>query len=130
MDDHIRAMALVNDSSSVWCFSSTDEGSSSAGYIEGSEISNTSRHIALTDKTDQSMADLRFYTYGIVMPVMCGLGIFGNILNLAVLTRPNMRGVSHVYMRGDIYTQHIYSLDYWFVKLSLFSTSVNLDNFC
>ena len=48
----------------------------------------------------RSIDQLQFYTYGIVIPAVCALGIFGNILNLAVLTRPHMKSVSHIYMRG------------------------------
>ncbi|XP_018331197.1 probable G-protein coupled receptor B0563.6 [Agrilus planipennis] len=43
---------------------------------------------------------LRRYSYGIVLPTICCLGIFGNILNLVVLTRRNMRGTAYIYMRG------------------------------
>jgi hypothetical protein len=49
----------------------------------------------------RSIDQLQFYTYGIVIPAVCALGIFGNVLNLAVLTRPHMKSVSHIYMRGE-----------------------------
>ncbi|KOC61501.1 putative G-protein coupled receptor [Habropoda laboriosa] len=39
-------------------------------------------------------------SYGIVLPAICCLGIVGNILNLVVLTRRNMRGIAYIYMRG------------------------------
>lgn len=43
---------------------------------------------------------LREYSYGIILPIICALGIIGNVLNLIVLTRRNMRGTAYIYMRG------------------------------
>lgn len=43
---------------------------------------------------------LRRYSYGVALPAICLLGIVGNILNLIVLTRRNMRGTAYIYMRG------------------------------
>ncbi|XP_017775163.1 PREDICTED: probable G-protein coupled receptor B0563.6 [Nicrophorus vespilloides] len=43
---------------------------------------------------------LRRYSYGVALPAICLLGIVGNILNLVVLTRRNMRGTAYIYMRG------------------------------
>lgn len=43
---------------------------------------------------------LRRYSYGVALPAICLLGIIGNILNLVVLTRRNMRGTAYIYMRG------------------------------
>jgi hypothetical protein len=45
---------------------------------------------------------LRRYSYGVVMPAICVLGITGNVLNLVVLTRRNMKGTAYIYMRGNI----------------------------
>lgn len=39
-------------------------------------------------------------SYGIILPIICTLGILGNVLNLVVLTRRNMRGTAYIYMRG------------------------------
>ncbi|XP_012279156.1 probable G-protein coupled receptor B0563.6 [Orussus abietinus] len=49
---------------------------------------------------DPRTAILRRISYGVVLPGVCLLGIVGNILNLVVLTRRNMRGTAYVYMRG------------------------------
>jgi hypothetical protein len=37
------------------------------------------------------------------MPAICCLGILGNVLNLVVLTRRNMKGTAYIYMRGNDY---------------------------
>ncbi|CAK9802557.1 Probable G-protein coupled receptor B0563.6 [Anthophora plagiata] len=49
---------------------------------------------------DPRTPSLRRISYGIILPTICGLGIIGNILNLIVLTRRNMRGIAYIYMRG------------------------------
>ncbi|XP_015124101.1 probable G-protein coupled receptor B0563.6 [Diachasma alloeum] len=49
---------------------------------------------------DPRTASLKRVCYGIVLPAICCLGIIGNILNLVVLTRRNMRGTAYIYMRG------------------------------
>ncbi|XP_076286334.1 putative G-protein coupled receptor B0563.6 isoform X1 [Lasioglossum baleicum] len=55
---------------------------------------------SLEDLEDTRSAELRRISYGIILPTVCCLGIVGNILNLVVLTRRNMRGVAYIYMRG------------------------------
>lgn len=50
---------------------------------------------------DPRTASLKRVCYGIVLPAICCLGIIGNILNLVVLTRRNMRGTAYIYMRGE-----------------------------
>ncbi|XP_012057186.1 PREDICTED: probable G-protein coupled receptor B0563.6 [Atta cephalotes] len=54
----------------------------------------------LDKQEDPRTPTLRRVSYGIVLPTICCLGIIGNILNLIVLTRRNMRGTAYVYMRG------------------------------
>ncbi|XP_048515816.1 probable G-protein coupled receptor B0563.6 [Athalia rosae] len=49
---------------------------------------------------DPRIATLTRISYGIILPSICCLGIIGNILNLVVLTRRNMRGTAYIYMRG------------------------------
>ncbi|XP_053593849.1 probable G-protein coupled receptor B0563.6 isoform X1 [Microplitis demolitor] len=49
---------------------------------------------------DPRTASLRRISYGIILPAICCLGIVGNIFNLVVLTRKNMRGTAYIYMRG------------------------------
>ncbi|GLV45633.1 uncharacterized protein CBL_02652 [Carabus blaptoides fortunei] len=54
----------------------------------------------LLDSEDPRTEALRRYSYGVVLPTICCFGIVGNILNLVVLTRKNMRGTAYIYMRG------------------------------
>lgn len=54
-------------------------------------------------KEDARTEALRRYSYGIVLPAICCLGIIGNVLNLVVLTRKNMRGTAYIYMRGEFF---------------------------
>jgi len=80
---------------------------------------------------DPRTPTLRRVSYGIVLPTICCFGIIGNILNLIVLTRRNMRGTAYIYMRGehrtprcvgenlasfvqieDVTPQHVTELDY------------------
>ncbi|XP_055532130.1 probable G-protein coupled receptor B0563.6 [Wyeomyia smithii] len=49
---------------------------------------------------DPRIEYLRKISYGIALPIICALGIVGNVLNLVVLTRRNMRGTAYIYMRG------------------------------
>ncbi|KAK0081991.1 hypothetical protein PV326_007395 [Microctonus aethiopoides] len=53
----------------------------------------------LENLEDPRTASLRRISYGIILPAICCLGIIGNILNLVVLTRRNMRGTAYIYMR-------------------------------
>ncbi|XP_076045707.1 uncharacterized protein LOC143027947 [Oratosquilla oratoria] len=48
----------------------------------------------------QDIEQVKFLAYGVIMPILVGLGLLGDIFNLIVLTRPNMTGVAYVYMRG------------------------------
>lgn len=52
---------------------------------------------------DPRTATLRRISYGIILPGICCFGIIGNILNLVVLTRKNMRGTAYIYMRGEFH---------------------------
>lgn len=58
-------------------------------------------------KEDPRTESLRRYSYGIVLPAICCLGIIGNVLNLVVLTRKNMRGTAYIYMRGKFFSLYI-----------------------
>lgn len=57
-------------------------------------------NITQVPSSPPDIQQVKYIAYGIVMPVLVCLGVFGDILNLVVLTRPNMTGVAYVYMRG------------------------------
>ncbi|KAG7211222.1 hypothetical protein KM043_010537 [Ampulex compressa] len=57
---------------------------------------------------DPRTPSLRRISYGIVLPAICCLGIIGNILNLVVLTRRNMRGTAYIYMRGELRLPYLF----------------------
>ncbi|CAN7939736.1 unnamed protein product [Ixodes hexagonus] len=46
----------------------------------------------------QQIDTLKFIAYGVVSFVIIALGIVGNLINLVVLTRPNLKGVIFVYL--------------------------------
>jgi len=53
------------------------------------------------DETQMAINDVKYITYGILWPTICVLGILGNVLNLIVLSQPNMKGTAYIYMRGE-----------------------------
>lgn len=75
---------------------------------------------------EDPIEDLRHYSYGIALPSICLLGIIGNVLNLVVLTRRNMRGTAYIYMRGkfSLFTWNSFSC-----KIGL-ELLVNICYFC
>ncbi|XP_031840356.1 putative G-protein coupled receptor B0563.6 [Nomia melanderi] len=71
------------------------------GEMNSAENSTETRICLLQeDLEDPRTSSLRRISYGIILPAICCLGIIGNILNLVVLTRRNMRGTAYIYMRG------------------------------
>lgn len=73
---------------------------------------------------------LREYCYGIILPIICALGIIGNVLNLIVLTRRNMRGTAYIYMRGKCclkaFLTYIYEHIYTAILFHLLSKVAHL----
>ncbi|KRF82165.1 probable G-protein coupled receptor B0563.6 isoform X1 [Drosophila virilis] len=96
----------------------TEEDPAYCSFIWGANLTSSndlvlgttanSTHIYANDLRDDLYADvedprtesLREYCYGLMLPVICALGIIGNVLNLIVLTRRNMRGTAYIYMRA------------------------------
>lgn len=83
----------------------TDMGSLASLFPDQEDVSacstpSNSTSLALQDPDDPRDETLRRYSYGVAMPAICCLGVLGNILNLVVLTRRNMKGIAYVYMRG------------------------------
>ncbi|XP_054727473.1 uncharacterized protein LOC129237084 [Anastrepha obliqua] len=71
----------------------------SVGGGSGSSSLRDDFFIANEFSEDPRTEALRAYSYGIILPIICALGILGNVLNLVVLTRRNMRGTAYIYMR-------------------------------
>ena len=69
--------------------------------VSACSTSPNSTSLVLQDPEDPRDETLRRYSYGVAMPAICCLGVLGNILNLVVLTRRNMKGIAYVYMRGN-----------------------------
>jgi hypothetical protein len=74
----------------------TSEGDATACWV--SPNSTSPAPPTAEDARDET---LRRYAYGIAMPAICVLGVVGNLLNLVVLTRRNMKGTAYTYMRGN-----------------------------
>ncbi|XP_053948513.1 probable G-protein coupled receptor B0563.6 isoform X2 [Anastrepha ludens] len=72
----------------------------SVGGGSGSSSLRDDFFIANEFSEDPRTEALRAYSYGIILPIICALGILGNVLNLVVLTRRNMRGTAYIYMRA------------------------------
>ena len=53
-----------------------------------------------TDPTAATVLQIKFVAYSVVAYIIVGLGLVGNLLNLVVLTRPNLKGVMYVYLLG------------------------------
>ncbi|GFR24328.1 probable G-protein coupled receptor AH9.1 [Trichonephila clavata] len=48
--------------------------------------------------SDEKIKNLKFIAYGIIGSIIIGLGVLGNLINLFVLTRPSLKGVTFVYL--------------------------------
>lgn len=51
-----------------------------------------------TAQLKEQIETLKFIAYGVLSFVIIGLGIVGNVINLVVLTRPNLKGITFVYL--------------------------------
>lgn len=99
MDEYNTGMSLMYASEvpeTLCPFSDLNGSSDTQGFMLDSEA-------------DPRTETLRRYSYGIVLPAICILGIVGNVLNLVVLTRKNMRGTAYIYMRGKFNSTHFIS---------------------
>ncbi|XP_075558222.1 putative G-protein coupled receptor B0563.6 [Dermacentor variabilis] len=79
------ATAVANDSAAA---------SSAAPWTEA-QTSTDERAVA---QLKEDIALLKFIAYGVISFVIIALGIIGNLINLVVLTRPNLKGVTFVYL--------------------------------
>ncbi|XP_037726138.1 probable G-protein coupled receptor B0563.6 isoform X3 [Drosophila subpulchrella] len=93
----------------------TEEDPAYCSFIWGSNLTSSAEVLAANatsvfgsdlrddfyrDVEDPRTESLREYCYGLVLPIICAMGIIGNVLNLIVLTRRNMRGTAYIYMRA------------------------------
>uniref|UniRef100_T1J7B7 G-protein coupled receptors family 1 profile domain-containing protein n=1 Tax=Strigamia maritima TaxID=126957 RepID=T1J7B7_STRMM len=46
----------------------------------------------------RKLEHLEWVAYGVIAPMLIAIGIIGNLLNLVVLTRPNLKGVMYTYL--------------------------------
>ncbi|GAB6027059.1 hypothetical protein CHUAL_013786 [Chamberlinius hualienensis] len=47
---------------------------------------------------EQDLKNLQWISYGVIAPIIIAVGVFGNIANLLVLSRPNLKSVTYVYL--------------------------------
>ena len=90
--------------------------------------------LALQNPDDSRDEILRRYSYGVAMPAICCLGVLGNILNLVVLTRRNMKGIAYIYMRGkypfQVITAVLVEIIIWNVKPCLWVRTSDVSKDC
>ncbi|XP_013774549.1 probable G-protein coupled receptor B0563.6 [Limulus polyphemus] len=61
-------------------------------------MTNSTMMVVANSSLESDIQQLKFLGYGIIGSVVIGLGILGNMINLIVLTRPNLKGVTFVYL--------------------------------
>lgn len=76
----------------------TNDGGGAGNFPASGRSSG--RHPSRNVSNELTIEDVKYFTYGILWPTICGLGIIGNVLNLIVLNQPNMKGTAYIYMRG------------------------------
>uniref|UniRef100_A0A0P4W9T5 G-protein coupled receptors family 1 profile domain-containing protein n=2 Tax=Scylla olivacea TaxID=85551 RepID=A0A0P4W9T5_SCYOL len=91
-------MGLVTTPSLLANLTPTDLYDLHEGSDNTSDLLDCDRYPATP--TPRDVYQVKFVAYGVVMPVLVCVGVLGDLLNLVVLTRPNMTGVAYVYMRG------------------------------
>ncbi|XP_055611905.1 probable G-protein coupled receptor B0563.6 [Uranotaenia lowii] len=105
INGNINAAVLGGSNGSSSSFSSVAQVAASAAAVvatagPGSHSLNYDGTLRSGLYEDPRIENLRKISYGIALPIICALGIVGNVLNLVVLTRRNMRGTAYIYMRG------------------------------
>ena len=61
---------------------------------------NYTRIFHAQESFTDTVGTIKFVAYSIVANFIVGVGLVGNLLNLVVLTRPNLKGVMYVYLLG------------------------------
>jgi len=66
----------------------------------GSLLSLDLQDTSMDGDIKSDIVAIHYIAYGIVAKIIVAVGIFGNILNLVVLSRPNLKGVMYIYLLG------------------------------
>ena len=78
-----------------------DSGGGGAGQQQLEQQQQAqSRIFHSQDSFTDTVGMIKFVAYSVVANVIVGVGLVGNLLSLAVLTRPNLKGVMYVYLFG------------------------------
>jgi len=67
---------------------------------QGTFSSFDQQDTSLDADNKSDIVTIHFIAYGIIAKIIVAVGIFGNILNLIVLTRPKLKGVMYIYLLG------------------------------
>ena len=80
-----------------------EDGAGGAGGTQdnGEHVaSNLTRIFQQPESFTKTVDIIKFIAYAVVANLVVGVGLVGNLLNLVVLTRPNLKGVMYVYLLG------------------------------
>ena len=61
------------------------------GSLDG--LSAESPALPSIDPTAETVENIKFVAYSVIAYLIVAIGMFGNLLSLVVLTRPNLKGV-------------------------------------
>ncbi|XP_037779020.1 probable G-protein coupled receptor B0563.6 [Penaeus monodon] len=70
----------------------------SANYIAGNMLSLRDHRVQPNCTQEREHEEVHWAVYQIVFPVLVSIGVLANLLNLVVLSRPAMKGVSYRYL--------------------------------
>lgn len=61
---------------------------------------NSTGHVSLEKDVATRATSLAWTSYGIVVPIILAVGVFGNVAILVVLSQPVFRGIAYLYLSG------------------------------
>lgn len=75
------------------------------GVIDGATLcceddNSTAGHVPVEDDVRSRAISLAWTSYGIVVPIILAIGVFGNVAILIVLSGPVFRGIAYLYLSG------------------------------
>lgn len=93
------------------------------GVIDGATLcceddNSTAGHVPVEDDVRSRAISLAWTSYGIVVPIILAIGVFGNVAILIVLSGPVFRGIAYLYLSG-LALAHIGVMLSW-ITISLF----------